>query len=359
MAHREKAYRRSLLRVPAFVLAAACAGARRLLAAAAQGLLFRRPRGDESKVVVYRIGSIGDFVHALPALSAIRRRHKTAEITLVTNAVGGESWPERMGIDRALGLQVANYTSSAELRQAVRGAQCLYYLAPHPLGLLRALRDALFFSTCAVWRARGFTALTPRGWAARALRPWRDAPPQYQRLLDSCALEDGAREPLPAGAGADQPAVPYVVLAPTGKSAVQRWPDERYIQLAQAFAGQGLLPVWAGSAEDGQRLAALGDLPGESRFGALDFAALTGLMRGAQRVIGNDSGLIHLAAYAGARVVVVSSARAAAYAWRPPGDATVLRKDMNCEACHLRECSDTACLAMIRVEDVLAATGGA
>jgi hypothetical protein len=349
--HHETRYRRSPLRLPGFALAWLWHGWKRALVAAAQGLLFKRIREDEKRVAIYRIGSIGDMVHALPALAAIRARHADAEITLLTNHVGDDSWPARLGIDAALGLTVKTYATPAELMQHARGADCLYYLAPHPLGLRRALRDALFFSR-ATRRATGFRALSARGAIARMLRPWKSALPQHRLLLRACGLKAG--EVILPRRECDLPSEHYVVLAPTGKSAVQRWPDARFRVLAGKLDARGLRPIWVGDESDAARLG--GGLIGVTRFGALDFGQLGTLLAGADVVIANDSGIAHLAGHIGSRVVTVSSARAAAYAWQPPGErVTLLRKDMNCEACHLRECTDTACLHLIGVDEVLMA----
>jgi ADP-heptose:LPS heptosyltransferase len=355
MAHREIRYSPGVTRLPGMLLASAWGAWKSLWVRLTQALLFRGIRGRETRVAVYRIGSIGDFMHALPALAAIRARHPDAAVTLVCNAVEGEPWPTRLGIDAALDLSIESYADAAGLRGAVRGSECLYYLAPHPLGALRAMRDMLFFASCGIWRARGFAALTARGWCARARRPWRTARTQYQRLLGACGLPEPDDWPgLPLRKPDDAPRKPYVVLAPTGKSQVQRWPEDRFADLAERLAARGVTPVWVGGNEDASRFA---EPVGQVMFGRLDFAELRAVLKGATAVVANDSGLAHLAGYVGAPLVVVSSARAAAYAWRPPArtsHVTLLRKDMACEACHRRECSDVACINLISADDVFA-----
>jgi ADP-heptose:LPS heptosyltransferase len=351
--HREVAYRRSLLRVPGFLFAWLWTAWQRTLVSAAQAVLFRRIRGDEKRVAVYRIGSIGDMVHALPALTAIRRRHPDAAITLITNATGSEPWPARLGVSSALSLSVQTYASPAELMQHARAVDCLYYLAPHPLGARRALRDALFFSR-AVKRATGFRALAPRGALARMLRPWREAEPQHRLLLMACGLESPSEPVSLPRRACERLAEPYAVLAAVGKSPVQHWPESRFRVLAGKLDARGLRPVWVGDEADAARLGP--GLIGVPMFSGLGFDQLADLMAGASVVIANDSGLAHLAGYVGAPLVVVSSARAAVGAWKPPGErVTVLRKNMNCEACHLRECTDTKCLDLIGVDEVMTA----
>ena len=119
MAHRERTFRRSLLRTPGFLLALAWSTWKAAWLALVQAVLFRKI-GDAQAVAIYRIGSIGDLMQALPAMGAIRKRHPDARLTLVTNASGAVPWATRLGIDAALNLSVVSYNDPHELRQAVR-----------------------------------------------------------------------------------------------------------------------------------------------------------------------------------------------------------------------------------------------
>lgn len=342
MTHRARTFKRSPLRWPGLLLAGWWHGSKVLLARLLQALLFRAP-SDASRVAVYRIGSFGDHTCALPALRAIRARYPAAQILLLSNAVEGEPWARRLGHEAELKLQLAAYAGASELQAAVTGfgPEALLYLAPHPLGLRRAMRDMLFFRMSGVKRARGFSAISARGWVARALRPWLAPEPEAQRLLGSCRLA------APQAAASAIQAMGKVVLAPAGKSPVQHWPRERWLEIAQRVQQLGLTPVWLGDAADAARL---GELPGENSIGKLDLRALPECLRGANAVLCHDSGIAHLAAALGCGTVVLSSSRAPLHAWDPWPRATVLRMDMNCEACHLAQCSDNACINAISVD---------
>jgi ADP-heptose:LPS heptosyltransferase len=325
---------------------------RACVARAAQSALFGRPQAGATRVLVYRLGTIGDHACAVPALRAIRARHAGASISLVTEKRGDEPWPVKLGFAEELGLEVREYESVAALRELVRTArpEALYYLAPQPLSLKRALRDALFFRAAGVKRAAGFGAVDLLAGSARALRPWRSSPPEAQRLLQACGLQ--AASPAPARA------VERVVLfAPAGKSPVQHWREERFIELARRVSALGYAPVWIGDQEDGARLRAAGEVPGDDRTGRYSPRELRDLVATAAGVVSNDSGIAHLAALAGTPLLVISSARANAGAWDPwgGGQVRVLRRAMNCEGCRRNECEDVACLHLINVEEAWAA----
>lgn len=117
------------------------------------------------------------------------------------------------------------------------------------------------------------------------------------------APEDMARvEPL-------LPAAPFLVLGPTATWAPKMWPTERFVALAQRLtAPDGPLPgapilILGGPGAEEARMAAplLAALP-EARplIGTLSIPEVTALLSRAALYVGNDSGLMHLAAAAGA-----------------------------------------------------------
>lgn len=344
MSHRPARFTRSPLRWPGLLVAGWWHGGRALWARLAQALLFRAP-GAAARIAVYRIGSYGDLLCALPALRAIRAAHPQAEILLLSNRVECEPWARRLDIESELALNLADYASAAELRRAIKefAPGSLFYLAPHPLSLWRALRDMLFFRSCGVRHARGFAAVSARGWVARALRPWFEPVAESARLLRAADLN--AQPATVVDSRADGSTL---VFAPTGKSAVQHWPVARWQELAGLAQQAGFQVCWLGDEHDRARM---GELPGDNRMGSVPLNAIAEVLRSAAAVVCHDSGVAHHAALLGRPTVVISSSRAPVHAWDPPA-ATVLRTDMNCEACHRVQCSDNACINAISVEAV-------
>jgi len=116
----------------------------------------------------------------------------------------------------------------------------------------------------------------------------------------------GLHEPLgphlhldePALAAAGRLARPTLALGPGGKFPGKRWPAQRFVELARRL---GLPVVVLGSREEGDLCAAVAaGAGGVSRAGELDLLASAALLRQATLFVGNDSGLMHLAAAAGA-----------------------------------------------------------
>ncbi len=121
------------------------------------------------------------------------------------------------------------------------------------------------------------------------------------------APEDDARaaQALPTG-------TPWLVLGPTANWAPKVWPAERFIEAARALTGPGgslegaRIAVLAGpgGAERAMAEPVLRALPGATDLvGHLSLPEIAAVLRRASLYLGNDSGLMHLAAAAGAPTI--------------------------------------------------------
>jgi ADP-heptose:LPS heptosyltransferase len=120
------------------------------------------------------------------------------------------------------------------------------------------------------------------------------------------APEDEAR------AAALLPGGPWLVLGPTANWSQKVWPAERFVAVAQALTAPGAPLAGAriavlggpGVAERDMAAPVLAALPGAvDLVGTLSLPEVAAVLRRAALYLGNDSGLMHLAAAAGAPVV--------------------------------------------------------
>ena len=133
--------------------------------------------------------------------------------------------------------------------------------------------------------------------AARLLKIEDDPPAPY--LFTSAATEAYADE-LTAGKG------PILALAPAANWVGKTWPAERFAQVAIQLLGGPLAGgrlMLVGGPDDGQAIAALRSVVPRERTidlaGKVELLATYACLKRARLFIGNDSGLMHMAAAAG------------------------------------------------------------
>ncbi len=135
--------------------------------------------------------------------------------------------------------------------------------------------------------------------AARTLQIEDDPPAPY--LFTSPETEAHAAD-LTAGQG------PILALAPSANWVGKTWPVERFAQTAIQLLGEdgpmaGARLMVLGGPEDAQATQSLRDVVPKSRFidlvGKVDLLTAHACLKHARLFVGNDSGLMHLAAAAG------------------------------------------------------------
>ncbi len=266
--------------------------------------------GPGTRILVIKLGALGDFVHAFHAFAAIRAHHADSRITLLTTApyqalAEASPWFDEVRVDpRAPWWNLAALWRTA---RAMRGFDFVY-------DLQTSRRSSRYFTLAGRPPWSGIAA----GCSHPHANPGRDAMhtierqrEQLQRAGVTCwqvperdwLVRRGQRHGL---------AAPYALLVPggAGLGSVKRWPADRYAEVARRLLGRGLTPVvLGGRAEAALAGAILAACPGAvdltCRTTIEDIAALAA---GAAVVLGNDTGPVHLAASAGAPTVVLFSA---------------------------------------------------
>jgi ADP-heptose:LPS heptosyltransferase len=275
------------------------------------------------RILVIKLGALGDFVQATGPMAAIRRHHPEARITLMTT--------------RPL----------AELAEICPFVDEVWYDERPPLwrldallALRRRLRDDGF--------ARVYDLQTSdrSGWYFRLLLP---DPPEWSGIVGNPARDlmhtlDRQAEQLNDAGIAEIPAPdvswaaadisrfglesPYVLLVPGGSAhrLEKRWPAARYAALAEALARAGLKAVLVGGPAERELGGAIA--PAYNLIGQTSLRDIVGLAKAAFRTIGNDTGPAHLAVAAGSPATVLYSGASDPTLTAPRGrDVAILRRD--------------------------------
>jgi hypothetical protein len=128
-------------------------------------------------------------------------------------------------------------------------------------------------------------------------------------IAQARTLNPGCGPAVPRLRGLERKKGSYAVIHPFSGSAKKNWPLERYRLLARELEREGPVEWCAGPEEP---------LAGARRFA--DLHELAGWVAGARLYVGNDSGVTHLAAAAGAPVVALFGPSDPAV-WAPRGEA--------------------------------------
>jgi heptosyltransferase-3 len=336
------------------------------------------------KVLIYRLGSLGDTVVALPCFHLIERVFPNAERRLLTNFPVHAKAPASAAVlgDSGLVHGYMRYTvgtrSPSELWRLAReirrfAPDVLIYLVP-VRNLKAVQRDKWFFRlACGVSRIVGIPTAEDlvriEDAATGMYQPEATRLAQTLRVLGDAALEnlenwslrltqqerDTARSAL--GTLADQP---LVVCGPGTKMQAKDWGQENWKALLGRISGShpdyGLALIGAKEDAEVSEFAASDWIGSKIDLcGRLSPRETAAVFEYARVFLGPDSGPMHLAACAGVPCVIAFSARGLPGVWYPVGSQhRVIYHKVNCFGCNLETCivENRKCLTSITVDEM-------
>ncbi len=333
---------------------------------------------DIRKLLVIRLSSIGDIVHALPAVAALGTAFPAAEISWLVEARYASLLEGNPFLKRVLTLDTLGW------RKRLLSPQT----AGEVIGNVRALRAEAFDA------AIDFQGLVKTAVIGRLARARRRVglPPEWLRepaagllyteqapalsvkhvVEQNLALAQwmGARVdawqfPLPSAEGderwaaetlAQMNAGEFILVSPGAGWIAKRWPPSSYAQLIARLEREGPWSIiLSGSAAEEEEIRMILRESGARRahYAPASIRQFIALARRARLFIGGDTGPLHLAAALGAPIVAIygptNPARNGPFA---AADITIWnREPVN----HTRRAKKPRFLEGISVEDVVAA----
>jgi len=339
--------------------------------------------GEPAKILLIKMSSMGDVIHALPAACALRERFGRASITWLVDqrfsaivrghpavdeviaAPGSRAlagWPRadllRATVQYALApaLRRKNFDLVIDLQGLFRtGVLAAATGARRRIGFANAREGAAVFYTQRHHIPRSLHAVDR---CLQLIAPLGAGGLTRYGLSPSAPAQARAREEL-ARVGLEE-GTPYLVISPRSANPIKEWPAERFAQLAQILWQKHRLPsILIGTRADeavGRRIAR------EAGAGAF---VLTGtpldvslaLIAGSAGMVANDSGPLHLAVALGRPVVGIygptDPARTGPYGQMQ----AVVRENASCIACGGKRwrVAGHTCLTGLATERVLTA----
>ena len=332
------------------------------------------------RILIVKLGSIGDVVHTLPALAAIKARVPDARVSWVVERGAAEVLRDNPMLDELIeidtrALRRERFITNGEwslARQIKRLRANRYDIAIDFQGLLKS---ALIARLARASRRVGFSRASLREPASRFLMnetvevPARAHiiernlalvagalkidPPQraeYQFPVGVLALhEEQAAQAIMQLSERGDVEPEFAILNPGGGWWTKQWSAERFGTLADLlWEGEGLrsaITFGPGEEELAARVVAA-SRTGAAQGVSLPLRSYFALARRAQVYVGGDTGPTHIAIAAGAPIVGIFGPTEW---WRNGSlhteDTVVERTDVGCrENCHRRECAQWVCM---------------
>jgi lipopolysaccharide heptosyltransferase I len=282
------------------------------------------------RIALIKPSALGDIVHSLPVLTALRRRYPAAHITWVVSRSYEALLRGHPDLDATLSFERVSFRRSplrsplAQVRLARQLRAGKFDLVVDLQGLLRSGLMALVSGAARRVGLAGsregathcYTDIVPVPNGARVNEGTLHAVERYWLVARALGAGDGPvafRLPLDEAASRWAAEVlrdcprPWLVLGVGSRWPTKRWPGEHFGVLArraqERFGGTALFVGTQDEAALARQVAGLVPGPVRHLAGATTLAQLAALLSRADVILANDTGPLHLAAALGRPVV--------------------------------------------------------
>jgi heptosyltransferase-3 len=331
------------------------------------------------RVLVVRLRSIGDTVLTTPSLFTLRRFLPHAQIDILL-----EDWvaPVLEGsdlVDRVIVIARDSKAARARVARELRASRydVVYNLhggttatlltratgAKHRVGFghyqYARLHNHAAPSCLEIWQRPSLHSVEQQlaliGWTGV---PVTDRPPTRLAVTESSLLSVSAKLRV---AGLENEDKPFAVIHPTAAFDTKQWATENFARVGEEVTARGLIPIAIVSPKEKQVVESLMKQTSARVIGLNDLSLpeVTALASRARLFVGNDSGIAHIAAAAGAPCVVIFGSSNVVH-WRPwtTNPNEVVREEMLCQPCHGYFCAEfekPECILRVPVSRVVGA----
>lgn len=322
------------------------------------------------KILIIKPSSLGDIVHSLPFLNALKACVPKAEIHwVVSRGLEGLLEGHPM-IDRLIVIDKDMWKKISRTAATIREVRALYRLLKGErydlvIDLQGLLRSGLIAMATRAAERIGFSEAREgsRLFYTKRVRGGRDvhAVDRYLRIAESIGCGTGLPLfPFPLLKG-DHSQVrdlkktlgDYAVIVPGARWSTKVWPAERFGSVAAGLPWRSVVVGSAADAEIAERVVASSGGKALSLTGRTDLPELVDLMRGAKMVISNDSGPMHIAAGFSVPVVAVYGPTSPEKTGPYGLTSVVVQSGRGCVPCFRRKCRAPRCMSDVTPEIVL------
>lgn len=343
-------------------------------------------------ILIVKLSAIGDVIHTLPALVALRRHYPQAHISWLVEDGSAEILEGHAALDELIVWKRREFQVAFKQFHWIRSGQLfsttLRQVRRQKYDLIidfqALLKSALWVALAKGSRKVGFgpgmdhsegshLALTEK---IPAISMEVHALERGLKLLQAIGVPaDKVDYQLPhiqnveweveqflekAGIGKDDS---FVVIHPMARWETKLWVNERFAEVADALNEQGIKSVFSGGPADGEIINQIASMTkvGLKRFdGQGGLRHLAALCHRAAVVLSTDTGPMHLAVAVGTPVVALFGPTASNRTGPFGSQHTVIRAGVSCSPCFRRKCHSTVvelngCMKRIKTKEVVSA----
>ena len=344
------------------------------------------------KILIVKMSAIGDVIHTLPALTALRRHYPAAQIDWLVEDTAADllrGHPALSGVLVWRRRLFAQLFAAGKLLSATR----LFFRSLQELRRTRydliidfqaLLKSSLWIFLAQGRRKAGFGKGMEHAENSHLFLNERIPAPSMEihaldrglKLIEALGIDssrvvyDVPTDEITAKALLEEKGIhphrPLIAINPVAKWPTKLWEPEKFGKVAERLLSQGYQVVFTGSPQDSAMIDEIGHsnkAPMIRLDGQTTLKTLAALYRSSRAVITTDTGPMHLAAAVGTPVVALFGPTAP---WRtgPYGDGhVVVRAGLSCSPCFMRACHTVAfekmaCMKRITVGEVVEAVNG-
>ena len=320
---------------------------------------------EYKNILIIKMSSLGDVIHALPFAGALRERFPESRITWLVHPQFAAFIPDPPVVDEVIyfdkkaflqmGLK-AKWKALQAMKEQLRSRH--FDLVIDLQGLFKSAVMA-FLTGCPNRIGYGEMRdhVIERYLDVARYLGARVGTIQYPMpaLPEQCRT---IRERLTAAGIPDREELPYVVLAPGARWVTKQWPVAHFAALARRFAADGWYVVLAGGPDDAEKGERIREMTGYDPhiidfIGRTDLRELGALIKQCRFYVSGDTGPLHIAAAYGKPLVAIYGPtrpdRTGPYG--DPG-AVILTSPSPCAGCLRKHCDHWTCMQQVTPDQV-------
>jgi len=337
-------------------------------------------------ILIVKLSAIGDVVHTLPSLAALRKLYPAAHITWAVEEAAADLLCGHPHLDRVLvskrkswlhrmadGHIVESFWEMKSFLRELRDRPYDLVIDFHGLFksasivLLSGGKRRLGYDSMQEMSGLFLNEKIPEDLTKHAVDRYLDFVSHLggqtadREFLIPIGEESRRRIDLLLKRANLEPGMDFVAVNPDALWPTKLWDDERFAALCDRIRSDLRLPVVLTGADRGAVLSIRERMQEASvdLAGRTSLRDLAELYRRARLVISTDSGPMHIAAAVGTKVVALFGPTDPARTG-PCGEGhIVIRRNMKCSPCFSRKCDHKTCMNDISVEEVFASLPGA